>query len=188
MKALFVVAIIASCSVNNNNAAAAAVAAAESKCLDSLNPIYESELAVTDDTQLREYILCPDTTYEIANNFENGEPKDGQYPISIFRSNVHVLCGFDGNSNNNCVLEDGHVQLGYYDKFNTNATLTNTAVKGLTFTKARYMNIEAQANGDLTIHDCVFKVGLRETKIVSSLLAGGGTCRPLSLFSLRVIY
>lgn len=134
-------------------------------CLASLDPIYETEFGVEDDSNLREYILCPDTTFPVANTFHAGSPTDGQYPIIIARSNVHILCGWDGNSQNNCIIEGGLAQVAYIDRFETNKTIENAMIKGVTFTKAKYMNVEAQAEGDLTLYDCIFKVGIQHREI-----------------------
>lgn len=130
-----------------------------SECLTSLSPIFEAEQSLDDDSNLRLYVLCPETIFEVASSFrKDGTPRDGDHPLFLGRSNIHVLCGEDGRSENNCVLTDGLMQVGFFDKFDTNKTVINALVKGLTFTKARSYNVLAENYGNLTLSDCVFKV------------------------------
>lgn len=128
-------------------------------CIKSLNTIYESEKKAKDDTKLRRYVLCPNTEYYVALNFdENGSPLDGQYPIPIGRPNIHVLCGEDGRSQNNCQLVRGLVHVGVVDEFGTGSVASNVLLQGLTFFRATSVNIIAMIGGDITVQDCVFKV------------------------------
>ena len=134
-------------------------ATASDDCIKSLNTIYESEKNVADDTKLRRYILCPNTEYYVALNFaEDGSPLDGQYPIPIGRPNIHVLCGEDGKSKNNCQLVRGLVHVGVVDEFGTGSVASNVLLQGLTFFRATSVNVIAMIGGDITIRDCLFKV------------------------------
>jgi hypothetical protein len=106
----------------------------EIPCVESLDDIYHTEATVTNEHSVRTYILCPNRTYEIRSKNKNAN--NGSAPIIIGRSNVHVLCGADGNSDNNCVLNGGEVQLAVYDEFNIKHSVDNTLVQGVTFTEA----------------------------------------------------
>jgi hypothetical protein len=131
-------------------------------CTTSLNTIYEAESNVLDDSILRTYILCNNTEFHVALNFDsNGVPLDGQYPIPIGRPNIHVLCGENGRSENNCQLVRGLVHVGIVDEFGVGSGgpyADNILLQGLTFFRATSVNVIAMIGGDITIRDCVFKV------------------------------
>jgi hypothetical protein len=131
-------------------------------CVDSLDRIFEAEQAVEDDTNgTRTYILCPNTTYYVAIALNgSGSPVEGEHPLTISRSNVLILCGEDGSSTNNCLLSGGREQLVFADVFETNQSVTNALVRGLTFTDALTRNVAVRNNGQLVLDDCVFKVRL----------------------------
>ena len=134
-------------------------ASASQNCVKTLNTIYESEKRVSDDSKLRRYILCPNTEYYVALNFaQDGTPLDGQYPIPIGRPNIHVLCGEDGKSQNNCQLVRGLVHVGIVDEFGSGSVPENVLLQGLTFFRATSVNVIAMTDGDIAIRDCVFKV------------------------------
>jgi len=176
------VVVAAATLVLHNQNVAFLEAAPAPECYDSLNPIYEAELLfegrnVTDVDAatgeiVRRYHLCPDSVFRIANEFDQGQPSDGgQYPLVVTRSHVHVLCGSNGNPEDNCVLQDGHVQLGFFQADgDEEEPISNVVIQGLTFEGARYMNVEAQAAGRMSLVDCVFKVSaLCDTCVSSSL-------------------
>lgn len=132
---------------------------ADVPCIDALDVIFESESNVTDDDILRTYVLCPETTYTVAAMFDNnGSAIEGGQPLAIARSNIHVLCGLNGSSSNNCILEKGKVQLRFLDLFHTGQTVTNAVVQGLTFSDAQTWNVQVQNTGNLTLLDCIFRV------------------------------
>jgi hypothetical protein len=136
-------------------------ASSNESCIKTLNTIYESEKKVKDDSKLRRYVLCPNTEYYIALNFaSDGSPLDGQYPIPIGRPNIHVLCGEDGRSENNCQLVRGLVHVGIVDEFGTKSDASNVLLQGLTFFRASSVNVIAMTGGDIVIRDCIFKVNL----------------------------
>ena len=139
-------------------------------CIRSLNTIYERESRVADDSKLRKYILCPNTEYHVALNFaDNGRPLDGQYPIPVGRPNIHVLCGEDGLSENNCQLVRGLVHVGVVDEFGTGKAAKNVLLQGLTFFRATSVNVIAMIGGDISIRDCVFKVSSTSLAFVTAL-------------------
>lgn len=128
-------------------------------CLESLDSVFLAERDVEDESILRSYVLCPNTTFSIASAFnESGGPIEGQYPLKIARSNIHVLCGEDGSSANECVLEGGMEQLVFVDLYESNHSVTNVLVQGLTFSKAKTRNAAVKNKGQLSLVDCIFKV------------------------------
>lgn len=136
-----------------------ALTGASGECIDTLDFIYKAENNLTDDSAVREYILCPETTFEVATKFESdGSPRYGQYPLLLARSNLHIRCGESGDSSNNCILQDGEQQVWFHDKFNPGKAITNVRLEGLTFTNEGTYTVMVDSFGELTLHDCIFKV------------------------------
>jgi hypothetical protein len=137
---------------------------ADPPCLTSLDDVYRFEANLTDDRSLRTYILCPGTKFEVGSrNVNNGTPfdmppSDGSYPIIINRPNMRVLCGADGSSQNDCVITGGDIQLGIINEFNTLLPATNSLVRGITFTGASLLNIQATFPCHVIVQDCIFRV------------------------------
>lgn len=132
---------------------------AKASCFESLDPIRVAEQALEDDSELRTYVLCPQTVFGIAKTFmQDGSPKNGQYPLVIGRSNIHIMCGDDGKSENNCVLQGGLFHVGFYDEWETGKAVNNAMVQGLTFHDAKNTNVLAENSGDFMLRDCIFKV------------------------------
>jgi hypothetical protein len=131
----------------------------EASCFNSLDPIRVAEDAQEDDSELRTYVLCPQTVFGVAKVFkQDGSPKNGQYPLVLGRSNIHIMCGDDGKSENKCVLKGGLFQVGFYDEYETGKAVTNALVQGLTFQDAKNTNVLAENVGDISLRDCIFKV------------------------------
>lgn len=130
------------------------------ECLTSLNDVYFGERDVVDSNVLRTYILCPNTTFDLGNMFgDDGLALDGDNPIIIGRPNVHVFCGEDGRSENNCTLKGGRIQLAIFDEFEVGVVpATNALVQGLTFVGATSVNVLANFYADVTFRDCIFEV------------------------------
>lgn len=150
-----------------------------SDCLDSLDPIRTAEAILLDDGELRTYVLCPDTVFPVAKSFnQDGTPKYAQYPLILGRSNIHILCGVDGRSENNCVLTGGLLHVGFFDEWETGRAVTNALVQGLTFHDAKNTNVLAENKGGLTLRDCLFKV-----RICVSQLLDVTSCDVLSCFA-----
>lgn len=130
-------------------------------CITTLDDLYFGERDVVDSSTLRKYILCPNTTFELANTFDDdGLAVDGDNPIVIGRPNVHVLCGDDGNSEDNCTLTGGRIQLAIFDEFESEIPANNCLVQGLTFSNAKTtsINVLANRNGNVVFQDCIFSV------------------------------
>jgi hypothetical protein len=139
---------------------AASVKRVKVPCIDILNDVYQAESVVTDDSIVRTYLLCPKTTFKVATMNDNvGNPFDGSHPIIINRPNMRILCGAEGNSENNCVVSGGVFQLGIVDEFGTGGPpATNALVSGITFTGASSVNVQATFPSHVVLSDCIFKV------------------------------
>lgn len=129
------------------------------QCFSDLTLIYQAEQALTTDVQTRTYRLCPNQEYNIKTTTDvalDGETS----PLIIARSNVHIMCGADGRSENNCTLDGGSYQLSVHDEFRAGKIplASNTLVQGLTFFKATSANVLVGAPSDITFKDCIFKV------------------------------
>jgi len=131
---------------------------AKDGCFDSLDPIVTIEQNLDDDSNLRTYIICPNTVFDMADTLgQNGEARGGHHPLMISRSNIHILCGEDGKSENKCVFDGGQLHVGFFDKFQTGKPATNTLIQGITFRDSRTYNVMAENEGDLTLIDCIFE-------------------------------
>jgi hypothetical protein len=145
-------------------------------CLKSLSNIDEEEKAnnaalatdINGIPNVRTYILCPETVYNINTwSDANNSVTDNLYhsTIQMRYSNVHILCGANGNSKNNCTIAGGHTQvhaesLQQDDTVkNLNKELKNILLLGITFTNASMRNILIGGQGtEVMIEDCIFQV------------------------------
>jgi len=137
-------------------------------CVEDLKVIYEIERDLDSDNATRTYRLCPDTKY---NMLSSGGAEVGdsvtehvhEPPIVIGRSNIHLICGADGKSSNNCILDGGYIQLIVHNEFDVpeeHLPASNAVVQGITFTGAISTNVLVQSTMPIHIkfHDCIFKV------------------------------
>lgn len=128
-------------------------------CVDRLYDIFLAESVVTNDRETRTYILCPDSVYKIADSVNSGAENDKLHsPLIFARSNIHVLCGEDGKSENNCVLRGGHVQAHLSDRFLTDGGINNVLIQGVTFSQSLTHSVLAEHQGQMMILDCRFEV------------------------------
>jgi len=174
------------------------VAQDEDDCIDDLNKIWYAEgmefrsdlealqaqgkldesvvmIEPEDVVKPREYILCPNTEF-ITGTFYYDEQTNlteylgGTAPLGG-RSNMHVKCGADGSSSNNCTIHTGEFgfSLRYFEfldfEYAQGGIVTNLTVEGVTFGKApasqfSYLDtpvVISNYTGDLTFKDCVFQ-------------------------------
>lgn len=148
---------------------------AAQECTSSLDSIFFAEEAVVNDSVLRIYNLCPNTTYEVDTEFDDNDvPVNGkQRPLIFGRSNMIVLCGTNGRSENGCILTGGVYQAAFEPSiFGTTAPLRNVLVEGLTFSQrdnsTQIPNVFALITGEITLRDCIFSVrrGRKPTRIL----------------------
>jgi hypothetical protein len=115
-----------------------------------------------DVSEVMTFHLCPDTTYEV-------DYPDGNEYLSLVRPNVHILCGEDGSSANNCTLDAtigsrAHVVSNFFDKPVEDRVvyiLENILISGLTFTgNPQYASVYLSVPGEVTFYDCIWRVSL----------------------------
>ncbi|KAL3915675.1 MAG: hypothetical protein SGILL_005534, partial [Bacillariaceae sp.] len=94
----------------------------------------------------KRFIMCPGTHIKIGTMEDpaNGNTNitNGDVMMMILRDNVEVVCGEDGNVNNNCVLDGGFLQVLMQSANNNESglpgfaqsRLDNATIKGMTFT------------------------------------------------------
>jgi hypothetical protein len=134
-----------------------------SNCISSINDIESAELLITDYSIVRQYILCPATTFTIAIQDYYGSViyETGSTMIHL-RPNLHIQCGTSGSRMNNCILDGGTIHIDGTSFF-TNSTptsLSNIIFTGITFTNAQKHFIWIDQPGDVLIRDCAFQVCL----------------------------
>lgn len=152
-------------------------------CFTNLTLIFEAELAVTDLSVARKYILCPNTKF---------------VPSLMLRSNATALCGEDGSSANSCVIEQGDpvadgtivaISIGTYEVGVTNDTVVeNVVVQGVTvdfisasLDPAVIPVIVGLQKGDVTFKDCIFSNLQGEPMfLLSQYITEGSTPQPVS--------
>lgn len=129
-------------------------------CETSLNDIFQNEKSLEDSSYVRTYILCPGKTYSIGSlDATTANSLDTSVPLVFGRTNIHVVCGVDGKSSNNCVLEGGSTQLQVMNAFEgALASVDNSLVQGVTFTQGLDINIVIDAPCTLVIKKCIFTV------------------------------
>lgn len=134
-------------------------------CEATLNDIYQNEQTLDDTSYVRTYILCPQKIYSIGfldSTTVNSNAISA--PLVLGRPNVHILCGVDGKSSNNCVLEGGSFQLGVmHSVAGVSAFVDNILVQGVSFTQGQEANIVIDAPCNVLIQKCIFTVRCKQS-------------------------
>ena len=145
-------------------------------CIKTLNYINEQEQLISPynysnstnnntnntkyDNELRIYILCPNTIYEIGTLTTSGKCcNDGYHPIEL-RSNTEYICGNDGNINNNCIITGGEFQLSTFPTTYNFESTTNVILKGFIFQSALVNGALFANKGNITFINCIFRVSI----------------------------
>jgi hypothetical protein len=114
------------------------------KCYTSTLDIINAQMESAD--QPATYITCPNTRIKVGNlaspaaydfRFINGD-----YPIIVIKDDVTIQCGIDGRREDNCIIEDGLVQVLALNVFPrpdgtmepTGQSTDNFRLRGITFT------------------------------------------------------
>jgi len=96
------------------------------------------------------YRLCPDTVFTVV-----------KAAIPIPRSNIHIQCGSDGSSRNNCIVSGGSVQLiiPFKDDDDGPIAIGNCLVSGVIFIGSTHLSIGAAASirSNVRFEDCHWK-------------------------------
>lgn len=157
-------------------------------CISDLGDLLNTEGPLTQAqiAESREYILCPDTVYEVGIGV-GGNIEDGQFPI-VVRSNAHVKCGEDGSSANNCVITAGQfaVFLNTYDFFG-DLSMDNVIIQGITIQDISFAGdvpIVCQHNkGSIEFRDIIYRANSASPSFVLAqlpydFLTQGGRRKP----------
>ena len=118
-------------------------------CERSLGSIAKNEANVEFLDRVRTYILCPDTKYIVESSIEIGQ------------HNMHLICGINGDSNNQCVLSGGGVQVEVSDLYWTGGARVpaiNVLLHGIRFERAASANVWIKYPGQFMFRDCFFSV------------------------------
>lgn len=144
-------------------------------CIRDPQQILESELVVKNTAVDRYYFLCNNVIFFIKPYDWTGKAYSSDTslvrPLIFIYPNAHILCGLDGNVNNNCTMSGGTLQLEVVDAnyFGLSSQkITNVSVQGV-----KFMNLGADATipdsanvyifgtpmgAELLVEDCVFQV------------------------------
>lgn len=147
----------------------AARAAEQGDCVNDTTYIYNTEMALRqagqtgmEGSETRKYVLCPDTKYLIGD-YDYGDKAfvGGGAALDLMLPNVHILCGEDGSSKNNCILEGGETQVFILPDETAEELFTNVVVRGLTFKGATDLNVvgvTARTDEEVGVlfQDCIF--------------------------------
>ena len=119
-------------------------------CESSLDSIAANEANIESSSPVRTYVLCPDTTYNV-----------GSSPLALSRPNMHIICGINGDSDNECILSGGAVQLVVSEEYwigETRMPALNILLRGIRFVRATSTNVLIDTAGEVLFHDCAFSV------------------------------
>ena len=137
-------------------------------CITNLDAIVTREARVTDTSIVREYVLCPNTSFYTGDiNLEGG-----QSPLTV-KSNCTLLCGVDGKSTNNCTIQDSDNGMAFRSQMwgykQIDKKVEQIAVHGVTFRNMSCGGIDETCHQfasvvsirtdiDLSFVDCIFEV------------------------------
>jgi len=151
--------------------AAPMVTAAATDCISDLSEIFNTQVLHLDvqpratnneidkDDDALRFVLCPNTTFRSTTN--------GRALLELFGRNVHIMCGENGSSQNNCIFEgvassivkDKENSVGGYQmvvssppSIATPSTIVpQIYVSGVTFTKLQLLG-DHETLGDVSVH------------------------------------
>lgn len=125
-----------------------------------------------DPSILRTYHFCPHSFMKVFNlettlfTFDYGSGNVN--PLILFRPNVHIFCGEDGDYSNNCTFSSGFYHVSFqkgpmFVNYNINTTVENITIEGFRFTGATGgSNIVGFSHStNITIKNCRFDVSLK---------------------------
>ena len=128
--------------------------AQDTSCFTSTDELFDYLAQEADGSDDITVVLCPDTVFLIGN-LDDGSAavEDGTMPLIAF-PRVTYLCGEDGSSANNCILESGNIQ--FWNP--PGAAVETVLVQGLTFQDATFVSIYLQGSGQISFIDCIIRV------------------------------
>lgn len=130
-----------------------------------------------DPSKTLNYIFCPNEVYDIYEfddlaflnpAFEKYDFTSGNsFPLTIFRPNINILCGWNGDINNNCTFRGGWSSINIQREVETetissalNTTAYNITIQGFRFTGSTSGSsiVIRDIAGSLTLKNCHFYV------------------------------
>jgi hypothetical protein len=106
----------------------------------------------------KEYILCPNTVFNIGVHDDNGVCcQQGQMTLYA-KSKTHIKCGESGSSSNNCTIRGGEFQLLTGSQIFEESILTEVKFSGLTWEACTNIGMVLATQGDITFVDNIIKV------------------------------
>lgn len=124
-----------------------------------------------DPSTPRTYHICPNTVLNIfpfnPRNFAYDYTGGDVFPLYIFRPNISILCGPDGDINNNCTFQGGTFHIMVVNRslqrgYEMNTTAHNVTIEGMKFTGANEgSNVLIRMDeASVTLKNCRFSVSL----------------------------
>lgn len=166
-------------------------------CITSFAAITSHELVLAEERFLRNdtsepagraYEICPNTVVNVGFQEQGLQYTNGSVPLVVVNPNLHVKCGSDGSSDNNCIVRGGDIQViapSQVDVPNTHPNAENFLIEGFTFEGASQLTMLILApGGNIIVRNCIFQhismgnfVSYFESSAVEQPIAG----RSLSL-------
>mmetsp|Transcript_1923 Transcript_1923/g.3447 ORF Transcript_1923/g.3447 Transcript_1923/m.3447 type:complete len:394 (-) Transcript_1923:196-1377(-) len=147
-------------------AIAAFITEVAAQCDVNLNTIQLKEVNA-DIAQQRTYTICPGTQLNIGTL----DPNDNNSLTGGFffqaRPNLHIQCGPDGLSANNCTVVGGTLQVDGTDWLGNTDPPFNFKLSGFTFREVERYNFWGNMPGSITFYDCIFR---DNTKAIAPVL------------------
>eukprot|EP00594_Rhizosolenia_setigera_P017692 CAMPEP_0178976496 /NCGR_PEP_ID=MMETSP0789-20121207/23872_1 /TAXON_ID=3005 /ORGANISM="Rhizosolenia setigera, Strain CCMP 1694" /LENGTH=653 /DNA_ID=CAMNT_0020665603 /DNA_START=33 /DNA_END=1995 /DNA_ORIENTATION=- len=150
-----------------------------------------------DPSKTFNYIFCPNKVYDIYEfddlaflnpAFEKYDFTSGNsFPLTIFRPNINILCGWNGDINNNCTFRGGWSSINIQREVETetissalNTTAYNITIQGFRFTGSTSGSSIAIRDiaGSLTLKNCHF---YNNTGNFASIWLGAGSDFDISI-------
>jgi hypothetical protein len=126
-------------------------------CFTSLTDLFEI-LELASPFVDKEYILCPNTYFDVGFHDEFGECCTGGQMSCYVKSKTHIKCGEDGKSTNNCVIRGGEFQLLVGPQVFEETVTTDVVISGVTWESSENTGMIIAAQGDLTFVDNIIRV------------------------------
>ena len=128
--------------------------AQDTSCFTNTTVLFDYLAGVADGSDDITVVLCPDTVFSIGNLDDGASQVEGGTMPLIAFPRVRYLCGEDGSSTNNCILENGDIQFWSPP----GAAIESVMLQGITFRNATFASILLQGSGQISFIDCIIRV------------------------------
>jgi hypothetical protein len=126
-------------------------------CFTNLTVLFEI-LELASPFVDKEYILCPDTVFNVGFHDEDGECCERGQMSCYVKSKTHLKCGEDGSSKNNCIIRGGDFQLLMGPQIFEETVTTEVKLSGITWEASANTGILIASQGDVTFVDNIIRV------------------------------